>query len=111
MDEAYQKRLPSLNNRDCPIHGPYQHDNVRDPDPTMEKRMVESKEDEVLNRLHHGDLRDLEEEEEYKTTEEENQKIEDFLEELNNPPEYPIRQPDLQPTRRSSRQCVKKKHG
>jgi len=71
MDEAYQNRLLGLNSGICPIHGPYQHDNVKDPDPTMEKRMVESKEDEVLNNLYHGDLSDFDDGKEYTPTNEE----------------------------------------
>jgi len=112
MDEEYQRRLLGLHNRDCPIHGP-NHPNsqdIRDPDPTSEKRMVESTEEEVLNRLHHGDFRDFDDGKEYTPTDEENQKIEDFINELNNPPDYPIRQPDIQPTRRSQRKCVTDKN-
>ena len=77
MDEAYQKRLASLNNRDFPVHGPYQHEgpDVRDPDLTIENMLVEGKEDEVLNRLYHGDLSDFVEEKEYTPTNEEKERI------------------------------------
>jgi len=67
--------------------------------------MVEEDE-ELLNQFFEGDIRDLGEGEEYKTTEEEEAKIAIILEKLENPPPYPITPTYDQPTRTSPRQST-----